>query len=98
MALEDDRRQQTAEINRDAELMEQLLNHPGWKRYISLVESVGQNYFAQVAAPLENIFEATKGEYAKGTLNGLTLATSLPRSKIEESKSLRNPSNEEDNT
>lgn len=92
----EDTRRQNEETRRDAELMEQLVVHPAWKRLCDLIEVVGGNYFDQVCAPLDNVMEVVRTEFAKGTLNGLKLAASLPHAKIEESKSIRAPSNEEE--
>lgn len=94
--LKEDAQKQHEQMRRDAELMTQLVAHPAWARFCSLIETVGANYFDTVCAPLDNVFEVTRTEYAKGTLNGLKLCAQLPHSMIEQSKSLRAPSNEED--
>ena len=79
-------RQERSTIKKDAELMEQLLRHPAWPRFLALIEAVADNHMKVVMTPLSNSFELTKAEYAKGTLNGLSLAASLPNAKISEAK------------
>jgi len=92
--LQSEQRAQRAEVLKDADLLRQLIAHPGWPRYLALIEAVGQNFHQTAMKPLKNVFEVTEGEYAKGALNGLTLAATLPHSKIAEAETLRNPSNE----
>lgn len=94
--IQQDVREQNAQVHRDAEVLTQLLAHPGWKVFCSLVETVGQNFYMQLVQPLETVDGCVKAEYAKGTLNGLQTAVDLPARKIAESKSLRNPSHEEE--
>lgn len=89
-------REQRAKTLKDAELLESLVAHPGWAVYCELIQTVGQNFYVQLMTPLENAFESTKTEYAKGTLNGLQSAVAMPSRKIAESKSLRNPNHEEE--
>ena len=93
---EKQQREQSAAIRHDAELLTQLVAHPGWKVYCSLVETVGQNFYVQLVTPLETVDQCVKSEYAKGTLNGLQTAVDMPQRKISESKSLRNPNHEEE--
>lgn len=90
-----DAREQRVKTLKDAEVLESLIAHPGWKVYVELIEKVGQNLHEQIMAPLENVLLVTQTEYQKGTLNGLQAAVRLAHSKIAESKSLRNLSNEE---
>lgn len=85
-------RRQTLE---DAELFDTLLAHRGWSRYMVLIEAVAQNYHATIMKPLDNVMEATKLEFAKGVLSGLTLASALPQMKIKEAQELyRSPEDE----
>ena len=89
-------REQDRQVREDARVLQALIAHPGWPVLVKLVEAVAQNYYATVMRPVESVFEVTKPEYAKGTLNGLTLAMGLPQSKIEEAKGLRRDPNEPD--
>ena len=75
-------------IKNDSELLQGLVKHPGWPRYLALIEAIAQNYNKQAMQPLENVFEVTKGEYAKGALMGLTLAAAAPSAKIREANEL----------
>lgn len=93
--LASDERARRREIRSDAELFEGLVAHPGWKRYLALIETVGQNFHSNVMKPMENSFEAVKVEYAKGALIALSLAASLPSAKIREAAELRNTDEEE---
>lgn len=99
MSTEDEIITQQREILRqvrsDAELMTQLMAHKGWPRYLALIEAVGQNYYKAAVAPLTTMDSALPAEYAKGALNGLTLAATLPQSKINEAKELNPRSDEE---
>ncbi len=92
--IESEQRAQRRQVKEDAELLAGLLKHPGWLRYLALIEAVGQNYYKEAIAPLENVLVATKQEYAKGTLFGLTLATSLPSAKIREADELTRTTDE----
>ena len=92
--IEADQRADRRKIKEDAELLDGLMKHPGWPRYLALIEAVGQNFHQEAMMPLENLMLATKSEYAKGALKGLTLAASLPSSKIREASELTR--NEED--
>lgn len=65
-----------------------LMKHPGWARYTALIEAVAQNHYTAVMKPLDNVMLCVASEYAKGTLNGLTLAASLPSAKIREADEL----------
>lgn len=98
MTQEEEILAQQREIRRktkeDAELLAGLIKHPGWARYIALIEAVGQNYNQTLNEPLENVMLVTKHEYAKGALKGLTLAASLPHLKMREAQDF-NPGNEE---
>lgn len=95
--IEQSTREQRAKTLKDADLLQGLIAHPGWKVFCELIQTVGQNYYATLMTPLQNTSEVTQTEYAKGALNGLQTAASLPQSKIEESKLLRNPNSEEGN-
>jgi hypothetical protein len=83
-------------IREDAELFETLVKSPGWKRYLELVEQVGQNFYVKLMTPLDNSFEVVKLEYAKGALNGLNAAASLPGAKIAEARELRREAGDEE--
>jgi len=93
-----DQRKQRQIVKEDAELMESLLRHPGWVRYRVLLEAVGQNFHSTLMAPLENVLLATKPEFAKGALTGLSLAATLPSAKIREAKELSSPADAEGNS
>jgi hypothetical protein len=93
--IESEQRSQRRQIREDAELLAGLMKHPGWPRYIALIEAVGQNFYHEAMMPLENLMLATKMEYAKGALKGLTLATSLPSAKIREASELTHGTDEE---
>jgi hypothetical protein len=84
------------QIRQDAETFQSLLKHPGWTRYLALVEKVGNNYHQQMLRPLENSFECVKTEFAKGALTGLSLAAQLPSSKIKEAQELKRPTDTEE--
>lgn len=91
----DQQRVQARQVREDAELLEGLMLHKGWPRFKALVESVAQNYYVTAMKPLETLDGAVKAEYAKGTLNGLTLAASLPHLKMKEAQDLgRTPTEE----
>lgn len=94
--IESDQRTQRRQIREDAELMEGLLLHPGWKRYLAMIESVGQNFNGQIMAPLSNVLECTKTEFAKGALTGLSLAVQLPSAKMREAKELSKSTDDEE--
>jgi DNA-binding FadR family transcriptional regulator len=83
------------QIREDAELFGQLMKHKGWPRYMALVEAIAQNYHSTIMKPLDSVLEATKPEFAKGVLSGLTLATAIPQLKINEAHELRRPSEDE---
>jgi len=85
------RRQQ---VRTDAELFEGLMRHPGWQRYMVLVESVGQNFHQTMMRPVTKTADVYTSEFAKGALNGLSLAVQLPSAKIKEAADLK-PSAEE---
>lgn len=87
-----DRRQ----VRDDAEVFESLIKHPGWPRFLAMIEKVGANYHATVMRPLENTFEAVKPEFAKGALTGLSLAAQLPSAKIREAAELKKQSTDEE--
>jgi hypothetical protein len=86
--IELQQRQQRRQIREDAELFGELMKHKGWPRYISLIETIAQNYHGTIMKPLDNVMEATKPEFAKGVLSGLTLATAIPGLKIQEAHQL----------
>lgn len=86
--IETAQRAERVTVKNDADLFQGLMMHPGWKRYLALIEAVAQNYNKEAMRPLENVFEATKAEYAKGALFGLTLAATLPSAKIREANEL----------
>lgn len=76
------------QIRQDAEVFQSLLKHPGWPRYLAMIEKVGGNYHQEVMRPLNNSFESVKAEFAKGALTGLSLAAQLPSAKIKEAMEL----------
>jgi hypothetical protein len=86
--IEAQQRSQRRQIREDAELFGELMKHKGWPRYISLIETIAQNYHSTIMKPLDNVMEATKPEFAKGVLSGLTLATAIPGLKIQEAHQL----------
>jgi len=87
--IEQQQRTQRRQIREDAELFDELMKHKGWPRYLSLVESIAQNYHATIMKPLDNALETTRTEFAKGVLSGLTLATAIPQLKINEAHEMR---------
>lgn len=89
-----DQRKQRQQIRKDAEVFTSLLAHPGWPRFLALLEAVGGNYYVTLVTPLENSFECVKSEYAKGALKGLSLAASLPSAKIKEAEELTGTDND----
>jgi hypothetical protein len=88
-------REERAKIRADADLFVELLRHPGWPRYVELVQTVAQNYHATIMKPLESILECGKIEFAKGVLSGLSLASTLPTMKINEARELRREADDE---
>lgn len=86
--IQSEQRAQARQVREDAELLEGLMLHKGWPRFKALVEAVAQNYYATAMKPLEKLDDAVRVEYAKGTLNGLTLAASLPHLKMQEAQNL----------
>lgn len=86
--IEAKQRMERRQIKEDAELFNELMKHKGWGRYMAMVEAIAQNYQAAIMKPLENVLEATKPEFAKGVLSGLTLAIAIPGLKIREAHEL----------
>ena len=93
--IEAKQRAERRQIIEDAELFQGLLTHKGWPRYVALVEAMAQNYHAIVMRPLELTYEVTKPEFAKGVLNGLSIATAAPGMKIAEARTLQNVEDEQ---
>ena len=87
--IQRDQRADRRKIREDAEMFEVLVKSPGWKRYLELVEQVGQNFHVKLMTPLESSLEVVKMEHAKGALYGLNIAASLPGAKIAEARDLR---------
>lgn len=81
-----EQRMENERLRSDALLMDQLMRHPAWKRYITMIEGISQNFVQTALTPLENFLEMPKAEAAKGTLKGLSLAAQLPAAKIREAK------------
>ncbi len=77
-----------------AEAMQKLVSMPEWREYLKLIEAVAQNFNDTLNQPLENVMLVTRHEYAKGALKGLTLAVSLPHTKMQEARDF-NPGDEE---
>ena len=94
--IELQQRQQRRQIREDAELFGELMKHKGWPRYMALVEAIAQNYHSTIMKPIDNVLEATKPEFAKGVLSGLTLATAIPGMKIREAHEQRGASADEE--
>lgn len=93
--LELKQRQERQQIRKDAELFGELMKHPGWPRYMALIEAVAQNYHAAIMKPIESSLEVTKVEFAKGALSGISLAAQLPQMKIREAHESRREAAEE---
>jgi len=55
-------------------LWKDMVNTPGWKMYVDLLEARMAEFGTLILAPMENLLQAPKFEYQKGTLNGLQLA------------------------
>lgn len=91
-----EQRAQRRQIKEDADLMAMLVKHPGWPRFMAMIETVAQNFNARLMAPMENMLEATKMEFAKGALTGLSLAAQLPHAKIREAKELSKNTDDEE--
>lgn len=83
-----EQRKDTSIIKADAELMQSLVKHPGWARYMAMIEAVGQNFNRTLMTPLNDVGETVKTEHAKGALTGLSVAASLPSAKIREASEL----------
>lgn len=95
--IEASQREERRSIKDDAEKLQGLIKHPGWESYMRLIEAVAQNYNKTLNLPLDNVFEVTRSEYAKGALMGLTLAATLPSTKIREANELtRNTETDEE--
>lgn len=94
--IERQQREERQQIRSDAEALSLMLAHPGWTRYIALVERVAQNYHGSIMKPIESLLEAPKVEFAKGALSGLSLATALPSMKIKEAQELRSQSKDDE--
>lgn len=77
-----DQRKEHSILKADALLMRALMKHPGWPRYLSMIEASAQTWNNIAREPLGNLLEVGKLEHAKGTLNGLSLAAQLPAAKI----------------
>jgi hypothetical protein len=82
-------RAERAKIREDAELFDAMIATPAWKRYIALVEVVGQNFYRGLMEPLADASQVTKTEYTKGVLVGLSTATTIPQMKVREAQELR---------
>jgi len=87
--IERQQREQARTTRADAELFVDLMKHPGWPRYMSLVETIAQNYHGVIMKPLDSSLEVVKIEFSKGVLSGLTLATAVPTMKIREAQEMR---------
>jgi hypothetical protein len=86
--IEVEQRAHRRQVRTDAELLADLMKHKGWPRYMALLEAVAQNHHVAIMKPLENVHEVTKMEFAKGVLNGLSLAAAMPGLKIKEAQEL----------
>lgn len=91
-----DQRKERRELHANASALTELIQHPGWKLYVTLIEAVGQNYYRTAMEPLATVMDATKGEFAKGALMGLTLAATLPSAKIREAADFKQNNTEPD--
>lgn len=94
--IQDQQRRERAQIKSDAELFQALIKHPGWPRYIALIEAVSQNFYKTVMKPVDNVMLCTTTEHAKGALTGLSLAAQLPSSKIREASELTRPDDDDE--
>lgn len=84
------------QIKQDAEVLQSLIKHPGWPRFMALIEKVGNNYQTEIMRPSQNSLELVKMEFAKGALTGLSAAAHLPSAKIKEAAELTEPHEPED--
>ena len=89
-------RSEARQVRSDADVFHELMKHPGWPRFLTLVETIAQNYHVAIMKPVENILEMPKAEFAKGVLSGLSLATAIPQMKINEARELRSQPDEEE--
>lgn len=87
---------ETQQIKQDAETFQSLLKHPGWPRFLVLLEKVGNNYHNEIMRPSQNSLELVKMEFAKGALTGLSLAAQLPSAKIKEAQELGKAADDEE--
>lgn len=94
--LASEERSKRAQVKSDAELFQGLIKHPGWPRYIAMIEAVSQNFYKTAMKPLENVMQVTTTEHAKGALTGLSLAAQLPSAKIREAEELKRPADDEE--
>lgn len=94
--LSQDERMRRRQVRTDAELFGELLKHPGWGRYLSMVEAVAQNHHTAIMKPVESLLEMPRVEYNKGVLSGLSLASALPQMKIQEAHDLVRRADEEE--
>jgi hypothetical protein len=86
--LTSEQRLQRQQIRDDAEVLQSLIKHPGWARYIALLEIAGNNFNKTLMQPLSSALESVRTEYAKGALYGIQGAASLPHAKIREAADL----------
>jgi hypothetical protein len=87
--LTSEERMRRQELRSDAEVFQTLIKHPGWPRYMAMIEKVGNNFNIRIMQPLPNMDAALGAEHAKGALYGLSLAAQLPSAKIREAADLK---------
>lgn len=75
-------------IRNQAEALQGLIAHPGWKVYQTIVAAQAQNHMANLQRPLKSPDEVMVQEYTKGTLNGLSTALMTVQGTIEQAKQL----------
>lgn len=72
-----------------AALFAVLVNSPGWKAYVLMLERKMQEKADRILQPSRNIDGCVELEYEKGALSGLVIARDLPSVTIAAAKELR---------
>lgn len=89
-----DTRGQLTKEERDAAIergyaAERLLASPDWAVFSEHVQAQeAQNYFKVTQQPLVRMDDALPAEFAKGTLNGISLTLTLPARMVEEMRAI----------
>lgn len=84
-----------------AELFKAMINSPGWKAYIGVLEAKIQSYSEQLLAPSGGLDGMVASEWVKGAMSGLIMArdvVSVTIAAIEELRRVGLAGVDDDNT